>query len=242
MELFSRTDKGLVRSANQDAELHGILEDGNAWAIVCDGMGGANGGNVASSTAVEEIADQLRKNYLSGMTGSEIRDMVGRSIASANIKVYIEAQEDLSLRGMGTTVVVVVICGHTAYIAHAGDSRAYLVTGERIMQLTTDHSVVQVMVDRGELTQAEARRHPRRNLITRALGVKPKLDIDYCECPFNKGDILLICSDGLSNYADEDQMRRILSGNDGDQAVNKLIDTANYSGGVDNITAVAIYC
>ncbi len=242
MELFSRTDKGLVRSANQDAELHGMLEDGNAWAIVCDGMGGANGGNVASSTAVEEIAAQLRKNYVSGMTGSELRDMMGRCILSANIKVYIEAQEDLSLRGMGTTVVVAVICGETAYVAHAGDSRAYWVTGDRMVQLTTDHSVVQAMVDRGELTQAEARRHPRKNLITRALGVKPKLDIDYCECPFHKGDILLLCSDGLSNYADEDQMRRILRDNEGRQAVDKLIDTANYSGGVDNITAVAIYC
>lgn len=241
MELFSRTDKGMVRKSNQDAEMHGMFEDGNAWAIVCDGMGGANGGNVASSTAVEEIASQLRKNYVSGMTGSEIRDLVGRSINSANIKVYIEAQEDISLRGMGTTVVVVLICGGTAYIAHAGDSRAYLVTGNRISQLTTDHSVVQVMVDRGELTKAEARIHPRKNLITRALGVKPKLDIDYCECPFHKGDIILMCSDGLSNYADEDQMRRILCGNDGVTAVNKLIDTANFSGGTDNITAVAIY-
>lgn len=242
MEIFSRTDKGMVRSSNQDAETHGMFEDGNAWAIVCDGMGGANGGNVASSTAVEEIANQLRKNYLSGMTGSEIRDMVGRSINSANIKVYIEAQEDLSLRGMGTTVVVVVVCGRTAYIAHAGDSRAYLLTGERIVQLTTDHSVVQVMVDRGELTKAEARRHPRKNLITRALGVKPRLDIDYCECPFYKGDIILMCSDGLSNYTDETQMRSILRSNDGQTAVDKLIDTANGSGGGDNITAVAIYC
>jgi protein phosphatase len=143
---------------------------------------------------------------------------------------------------MGTTVVVVIVSKNTAYIAHAGDSRAYLLTGESIRQLTTDHSVVQVMVDRGELTADEARCHPRKNLITRALGVKPKLDIDYCECPLADGDIILMCSDGLSNYVEESELYNILRFNDGKAAVDKLINTANANGGGDNITAVAICC
>lgn len=242
MEIFSKTDKGMVRSSNQDAELYGVFDNGDVWAVVCDGMGGANGGSVASNTAVEEIADQLRESYESGMSGNAIREMIGRSIQAANIKVYIEAQEDLSLRGMGTTVVVVIVSGNTAYVAHAGDSRAYLLTVGAIRQLTTDHSVVQAMVDRGELTADEARHHPRKNLITRALGVKPRLDIDYCECPFAEGDIILMCSDGLSNYVEESELYNILRSNNGRTAVSKLINTANANGGGDNITAVAICC
>ena len=158
------------------------------------------------------------------------------------MKVYIEAQEDISLRGMGTTVVVVIVRGDTAYIAHAGDSRAYLYAKGDLRQMTVDHSVVQVMVDRGELTEQEARVHPRRNLITRALGVKPRLDIDHCECPVQRGDILLLCTDGLSNYVEDREMFRILYKQGGKDAVDKLIDTANANGGGDNVTAVTICC
>lgn len=242
MKIYSRTDKGMVRHSNQDAEMHGIFDDGSAWAVVCDGMGGANGGNVASSTAVEEISVRLTANYTSGMSASQIRDMIARAVNAANIKVYIEAQEDISLRGMGTTVVVVIVRGDTAYIAHAGDSRVYLYAKGDLRQMTVDHSVVQVMVDSGELTETEARFHPRRNLITRALGVKPKLDIDHCECPVAKGDILLLCSDGLSNYVDDLEMYKILYKYKDDDAVNMLIDTANRHGGGDNVTAVTVYC
>jgi Serine/threonine protein phosphatase len=242
MEIYSRTDKGMVRHSNQDAERHGFMEDGSAWAVVCDGMGGANGGNVASSTAVEEISARLKENYKSDMSASEIRDMIAKAVNAANIKVYIEAQEDITLRGMGTTVVVVIVRGETAYIAHAGDSRVYLYAKGDLRQMTVDHSVVQVMVDRGELTEQEARVHPRRNLITRALGVKPRLDIDHCECPVERGDILLLCSDGLSNYVEDLEMFKILYNQSGDKAVGKLIDTANAHGGGDNVTAVTVYC
>ena len=242
MKIYSRTDKGMVRHSNQDAEKHGFFDDGSAWAIVCDGMGGANGGNVASSTAVEEIALRLTANYAASLSANELRDMVGKSIEAANIKVYIEAQEDLSLRGMGTTVVVVIVRGNTAYIAHAGDSRVYLYAKGDLRQKTVDHSVVQVMVDRGELTEQEARFHPRRNLITRALGVKPRLEIDHCECQVENGDILLLCTDGLSNYVEDMDMFRILCHFKDGAAVNRLIDTANAHGGGDNVTAVTICC
>ena len=225
MEIYSRTDRGMVRYSNQDAERHGFFEDGSAWAVVCDGMGGANGGNVASSTAVEEISVRLTSNYTSDMSASEIRDMIAKAVNAANIKVYIEAQEDISLRGMGT-----------------GDSRVYLYAKGDLRQMTVDHSVVQVMVDRGELTEMEARFHPRRNLITRALGVKPRLDIDHCECPVEKGDVLLLCSDGLSNYVEDLEMFKIIYNHSGDDAVKRLIDTANAHGGGDNVTAVTICC
>ena len=242
MEIYSRTDKGMVRHSNQDAERHGFFEDGSAWAVVCDGMVGVNGGNVASSTAVGEIAVRLTANYSAGMSANEMRDMIGRAIEAANIKVYIEAQEDISLRGMGTTVVVVILRGDTAYIAHAGDSRVYLYAKGDLRQKTVDHSVVQVMVDRGELTEQEARYHPRRNLITRALGVKPRLEIDHCECQVEKGDILLLCTDGLSNYLEDKDIFRILYQYKKEDAVNRLIDTANAHGGGDNVTAVTICC
>lgn len=240
MEIHSRTDRGMVRHSNQDAERHGFFDDGSAWAVVCDGMGGANGGNVASGTAVEEISARLAEDYASDMSGSEIRDMIARAVNAANIKVYIEAQEDISLRGMGTTVVVAIVRDDTAYIAHAGDSRAYLFAKGDLRQVTVDHSVVQVMVDRGELTEQEARVHPRRNLITRALGVKPRLDIDHCECPVEKDDIILLCTDGLSNYVDDLEMFKIIYRFGGGDAVERLIDTANAHGGGDNVTAVTI--
>ena len=242
MKIFSRTDKGMVRHSNQDAEMHGFFEDGSAWAVVCDGMGGANGGNVASGTAVEEISVRLKANYSPEMTANEMRDMIGKAIEAANIKVYIQAQEDLSLRGMGTTVVVVIVRGETAFIAHAGDSRVYLYAKGDLRQKTVDHSVVQVMVDRGELTELEARFHPRRNLITRALGVKPRLEIDHCECQVESGDILLLCSDGLSNYVEDSEMFRILYRYQDGEAVEQLVNTANAHGGGDNVTAVTICC
>ena len=209
MEIHSRTDRGMVRHSNQDAERHGFFDDGSAWAVVCDGI-------------------------------SEIRDMIAIAVNAANIKVYIEAQEDISLRGMGTTVVVAIVRDDTAYIAHAGDSRAYLFAKGDLRQVTVDHSVVQVMVDRGELTEQEARVHPRRNLITRALGVKPRLDIDHCECPVEKDDIILLCTDGLSNYVDDLEMFKIIYRFGGGDAVERLIDTANAHGGGDNVTAVTI--
>ena len=240
MEIHSRTDRGMVRHSNQDAERHGFFDDGSAWAVVCDGMGGANGGNVASGTADEEISARLAEDYASDMSGSEIRDMIAIAVNAANIKVYIEAQEDISLRGMGTTVVVAIVRDDTAYIAHAGDSRAYLFAKGDLRQVTVDHSVVQVMVDRGELTEQEARVHPRRNLITRALGVKPRLDIDHCECPVEKDDIILLCTDGLSNYVDDLEMFKIIYRFGGGDAVERLIDTANAHGGGDNVTAVTI--
>ena len=240
MEIHSRTDRGMVRHSNQDAERHGFFDDGSAWAVVCDGMGGANGGNVASGTAVEEISALLAEDYASDMSGSEIRDMIAIAVNAANIKVYIEAQEDISLRGMGTTVVVAIVRDDTAYIAHAGASRAYLFAKGDLRQVTVDHSVVQVMVDRGELTEQEARVHPRRNLITRALGVKPRLDIDHCECPVEKDDIILLCTDGLSNYVDDLEMFKIIYRFGGGDAVERLIDTANAHGGGDNVTAVTI--
>ena len=242
MEIYSRTDRGMVRHSNQDAERHGFFQDGSAGAVVCDGMGGANGGNVASSTAVEEISARLAEDYTSDMRGSKIRDMIARAVNAANIKVYIQAQEDISLRGMGTTVVVASVRGDTAYIAHAGDSRVYLYAKGDLRQMTVDHSVVQVMVDRGELTEQEARVHPRRNLITRALGVKPRLDIDHCECPVERDDILLLCTDGLSNYVEDLEMFKILYSLSGEDAVKKLIDTANAHGGGDNVTAVTVCC
>lgn len=240
MKIFSRSDSGNVRSSNQDACKCGIFDDGNAWAVVCDGMGGANGGDYASSTAVEIISDKLVKGYKHGMTGNTVRHLISSAIAAANISIFDRAREDVFLSGMGTTVVVAAVIDDSVIIAHAGDSRAYLLEGAEAAQLTADHSIVQAMVDCGQITEEEAVVHPRKNVITRALGVSEQLDIDFCESGFERNSLILLCTDGLSNYLSIADMKRMAAEYPPEQLADKLVDLANERGGSDNITAAVI--
>lgn len=240
LEVYSKSDIGLVRKSNEDACKSGILPDGAAWAVVCDGMGGASGGDVASSLAVSRISEQIVGGYVPGSSDEEIRNLITTAILNANHEVHDRADADETLSGMGTTVVVAVVSGGTARVAHAGDSRAYLISPEGIRQLTTDHSMVQEMVDKGDLTAQEAKKHPQKNVITRALGVEPSIQVDYCEVPFPHGSRLLICTDGLTNYLDEEQIYHLAEKEGAEELTGRLVAMAKEAGGSDNITVTVV--
>lgn len=239
MKIASKSDIGRVRQSNQDSFSAGEIHDA-AWAIVCDGMGGANGGNVASGIAVKTISDCIKNAYHSNMKINTICAMLESAITAANLNVYDEAVDNPALRGMGTTVVAAIVTRNTAVIAHAGDSRAYLYCDGAVRQITRDHSVVQNMVEKGEITPDEAVKDPRKNVITRALGVSENIDIEFGEIEMPTDSILILCSDGMSNYVDCEEIYDIIDSNDFDKCPGLLVDVANNSGGADNITVVMI--
>ncbi len=240
MRVYSGSDIGLRRDSNQDYCKTGIFESGAAWAVVCDGMGGANGGCTASSMAAETIAGILTEKYSAEMTSEQVRELMEQAVAAANGRVYTAACEDPSLRGMGTTVVVAIAVNGVIHIVHAGDSRAYLFEKDRIRRITTDHSIVQELVDAGQLTEEEAMNHPHRNIITRALGVEEGLLTDYNSLPFGEGAMLVICTDGLSGYFNDGDLCELIRSNSGEELVGQLIDAAKKLGGSDNITVAVI--
>ncbi|MBQ4543184.1 MAG: Stp1/IreP family PP2C-type Ser/Thr phosphatase, partial [Clostridia bacterium] len=203
------------------------------WCLVADGMGGHKGGETASALAVSVI-----KNYLSENSG-DTEDILRSAIVKANREVFEHSIKVPELDGMGTTVVLLKMENNIAYIAHVGDSRAYYINGERILQLTKDHSVIQKLLDSGTITKLQAENHPQKNLITRAVGTDKYVEIDVNRIICTKGDYILLCSDGLSNYVDEQEMFDIIMDNP-ETAVDKLIERANNSGGIDNITAVLL--
>ena len=240
MQIYKKTDIGLRRTSNQDFCDGGLFADGTGWLIVCDGMGGANGGNIASAVAVENIRDGFLAGWKNGGSGPAVRDALISAIQQANAAVYETAQRDRTLYGMGTTVVAAVVAGGVAHVAHAGDSRAYMISQEGIRQITVDHSMVQELVNAGDLTEQEAMRHPRRNIITRALGVQPGLEIDYAEHEFPAGALLLLCSDGLTNYADTQEIYRLSRTVPAESLAAELVRLAREGGGGDNITAAVV--
>ncbi len=240
MNIFGSTDKGIVRSSNQDAFLTGQFSDGVVYAIVCDGMGGANGGNIASRLTVDYLSASLKAGYRENMSENSLKNLLDSSLYAANVRVFDKSRESKELNGMGTTVVVAIIKDNTAYISHAGDSRAYKINSENIIQLTRDHSIVQSMIEDGKITQEEARVHPRKNVITRALGVEENVNPEFTVCDFALNETLLLCTDGLTNFVEINNIKDVvLNCNDLDPTA-KLIELANNNGGGDNITAVVI--
>ncbi|MBO5105399.1 MAG: Stp1/IreP family PP2C-type Ser/Thr phosphatase [Clostridia bacterium] len=241
MLVSAKTDIGMKRSTNQDSFSYGQLENGTVtWAVVCDGMGGMAAGNVASASAVEVISSALEQNLSPKSSASFVRNLLKTSIESANARVYSMAAENDEMRGMGTTVVAVVVIKGIAYFAHAGDSRAYLHSGDKLLQITTDHSVVQTLLEKGQLTEDEAKNHPNKNIITRALGVASYIDIDFDEREVLDGDTVLLCTDGLTNCIDDDLIKLACSDNDFVSLAERLTELANQNGGNDNITVVAV--
>ena len=240
MRIIARTDPGKVRSSNQDSYAAGEFRNGVAWAVVCDGMGGNVGGNVASSTAVRSISERITTAYRENMSSSSIRNLLVTAITNANFEIYDMAEANPELAGMGTTVVAAIMDEEHIYVAHAGDSRAYVITKSEIRQITRDHSVVQKMIENGEITEEEAMRHPSKNLITRALGVDENLRVDFTEEDTAVKTMLLLCTDGLTNYVTDEQIHQtVLEGRHSDFA-GTLVDLANGHGGGDNITVVAV--
>ena len=241
MEIFSKSDVGLVRHENQDFAAFSVISSDCVWAVVCDGMGGANGGKVASTLTVEHIKESLDKSYRDDMDSDAIAEMLITAVEEANTIVYRTAMEDSSLAGMGTTCDLVFVRESVVHVVHVGDSRTYSIRGGKILQLTEDHSVVQEMVRRGELTPDEAQRHPNKNFITRAVGVSREVHIDYIEAEFAYGDVILICSDGLSNHVPRADMVKTVHENRGVTLIDKLVEIAKRNGGNDNITVTVIY-
>ncbi len=240
MRIVSKSDIGRMRRTNQDAFATGELTGNVAWAVVCDGMGGANGGNIASQTAVKVISDRISSGFVKGMNSSDIKTLLNTAIYTANLNVFDMAKSVETLSGMGTTVVALLICDDVLHIAHAGDSRAYVLSNGNIKQITKDHSIVQHLVEMGQLTAAEAKVHPKKNVITRALGVEEMIKVDYTELPFEDGDVVMLCTDGLSNYIDDSQVISIMKENNFYEFSEKLVEAANENGGGDNITVVVI--
>ncbi|MBQ3133454.1 MAG: Stp1/IreP family PP2C-type Ser/Thr phosphatase [Clostridia bacterium] len=235
MQVYGKSDKGRVRQSNQDAFVCGTLSDNVWFSILCDGMGGANGGNIASALAVKVISNRIVEGYREKMSVQSIHYMLESAIAAANIEVYDMATADPALHGMGTTVVVTIVTGNQAVVAHIGDSRAY-VFADDARQITRDHSVVQQMIERGELTEEEARTHPNKHFITRALGVEETVECDIDDVELSENAKLLTCTDGLSNMLEVSEIANILNTMTPTDAVEKLIVSANMAGGSDNIT------
>ena len=240
MRVFTKSDIGLTRSSNQDYCMSCEFPDGAVWAVVCDGMGGANGGSTASRVAVENIAESLKSGYSEELTPEEIRNLMMLSVEYANRAVYDMSVHVPTLSGMGTTVVCAIVKKKRAHIVHAGDSRAYICGDEGIRQVTTDHSVVQQLVDMGELTKEQARNHPKRNLITRALGTEQSLRTDYNTVEFDDGAALVLCTDGMSNYFSDDTLLEYVRRYDGDELTARLVEHSKELGGSDNITVAVI--
>ena len=240
MIISAKTDVGRVRESNQDSYAAGEFQNGVAWVVVCDGMGGNAGGNVASSTAVKSIKERITSAYRDSMTSSSIKNLLITSITNANYEIFDKAAADPELFGMGTTVVAAIMTKNAVYVAHAGDSRAYLISNDFIRQITKDHSLVQDMVERGELTQEEAQNHPQKNYITRALGIDEILSVDFTVEDTNGDEKLLICTDGLSNFIEKSDLHKIVVDTPPENVADVLVDTANENGGGDNVTAVVV--
>ncbi|MCH5300027.1 MAG: Stp1/IreP family PP2C-type Ser/Thr phosphatase [Ruminococcus sp.] len=241
MEVLCKSDVGLIREQNQDDCRFGVISPSCVWAVVCDGMGGAQGGNIASATAVEYIKSQVEQLYNEDLTKEELGNLMAEIVVNANLKVFELAASDSELAGMGTTCEFVFVKDTTVHIVHIGDSRTYAIRGGKIKQLTEDHSVVMEMVKRGEITSEQAQNHPNKNYITRALGVKPEVHLDYIEANFIYGDVLLICTDGLSNCVSTGDMVKICHENRGKKLTETLVERAKENGGPDNITVTVIY-
>jgi protein phosphatase len=239
MEIWGNTDVGVVRRQNQDAFATMLDEDRRiAVFIVCDGMGGAQAGNIASSMAADSFMESVKRSVDNG-AGGDAAAMLSAAVASANTAVYDKSAGDESCAGMGTTLVAAAVTRDGCTVVNIGDSRAYKITGDAIYQVTKDHSVVEEMIDRGDITRMEAKEHPKKNLITRALGTNADEPPDIFRPELNEGDFLLLCSDGLSNIVEEREMfYEIAYSRDIRESCERLIALALSRGAPDNVTAV----
>jgi len=222
------TDTGRKRRHNEDA----FIVEPPLFAVA-DGMGGAQAGEVASWLAAEALRE--------GGNGATAEERLVSLVQEANRRVYERQSEDEATSGMGTTVTAALVDGTEIILGHVGDSRAYLVRDGRLAQLTEDHSLVQELLSDGRLSPEEAERHPQRSVITRAVGTDPDVDVDLSRRPIQPGDVVLLCSDGLTDMVSDDAILRLVEEHreDLEGAVRALVDAANAGGGEDNITVIA---
>jgi protein phosphatase len=241
MEAWSLSDTGKVRSQNQDCCHVERLDDGQLLAIVCDGMGGARAGDVASRMAVEIFTDEVRRFVKPHMTPAQAEKLLRSALELANRTVYEQSQLSDDFKGMGTTLVAVLVLEHSGMFINVGDSRAYHLSASGVTQVTRDHSLVELMVQQGRLTPEQAKKYPGKNLITRAVGTEANVNGDCYQTELQAGDYLLLCSDGLSNlFSDQELLFEVIHGADKDSCCERLVKLALNRGAPDNVTVALI--
>ena len=241
MQFWGITDPGCVRPQNQDTYQMEQLDRNTLLCVVCDGMGGAKSGNVASTLAVEVFVEEVRRTWVPSMDPEAAEQMLRGAVKLANFTVYDQAQEIEEFHGMGTTLVAMLISGKDVTVVNVGDSRAYRVSKDGIRRVTTDHSLVQMMVQRGELTPELARTYPGKNYITRAIGTEAIVECDVFHLTVERGDCLLMCSDGLSNMMDDQEILfEVAHGANRSNCCKRLLDIAENRGAPDNVTVVIV--
>lgn len=243
-KIIGLTDIGKKRATNQDAYDIVCFDDGAGMAVICDGMGGAKGGDEASRLAVSIIHDRITRAYNPTLDEEGVRGLLIAAAQEANRSIFATARGDDKLSGMGTTLVLALLRGDRLHIVHAGDSRAYAVAADgTLAQLTRDHSLVQNMIENGEITPDEAVNHPQKNVVTKVLGVLGDIETDYTAYSLRKGDKILLCTDGLSGFVTDADIEAIFTAKRKatlEKLPPLLIDAANAAGGGDNITVVVM--
>ena len=241
MQYWGLSDPGCVRTQNQDAFQTVQLDRGTLLCVLCDGMGGAKSGNIASALAIDVFVQELRRVHKPGMTKEQIGQMMISGAKLANFTVFDQSQQFEEFDGMGTTLVAAYIVGKKATILNVGDSRCYHIGREGIRQVTRDHSLVEMMIERKELTPEQARTYPGKNYITRAIGTETMVECDLFQVKLERGDALLLCSDGLSNIVDEQEILfEVVHGVNKEYCCQRLLDIAKLRGAPDNVTSVLV--
>ena len=241
MEHWGLTDTGKVRAQNQDVFRVEHIDRHTVLAVVCDGMGGAKSGNIASRLAADVFVEDVRCSYKSSMSQEQCGQLLRSAVKLANFMVYDQARQFEDFAGMGTTLVAALISGKNAIVVNVGDSRCYHINNSGISRVTVDHSLVQMMMERGDLTPEEARNYPGKNYITRAVGTEPTVESDVFTIRMDRGDALLLCSDGLHNEVDDQEILfEVVHGADHENCCQRLLDIANMRGSPDNVTSVLI--
>jgi len=241
MQAWGMTEPGMIRTQNQDHYNITKLSREQLLVIVCDGMGGARSGNIASSMAVEVFVGEVKRAVRSNMKPDKIDTMLKNALELANKAVYEQSQLNEEYQGMGTTLVAAFFQKERLTVANVGDSRAYLFNRDGVEAITTDHSLVELMVQRGELTRETAKTFPGKNLITRAVGTESAVECDLYHVQLRKGDNVLLCSDGLSNQlSDQEMLFEVIHGTNKADCCQRLMNIANYRGAPDNVTVALV--
>ena len=241
MQYWGLTDPGCVRPQNQDTYQLEVLDKNALLCVVCDGMGGAKSGNIASTLAADVFTQEVKRSWKASMDAHDLEQMLRGAVKLANFTVYDQAQQFEEFAGMGTTLVAVLVSGKQAVFVNVGDSRAYHIDTDGIRQISVDHSLVQMMVQRGELTQEQAKHYPGKNLITRAIGTESVVMCDVFHRKVERGDCLFLCSDGLSNQIDDQEILfEVVHGLDKSKCCQRLLDIAKKRGAPDNVTSALV--
>ena len=241
MQYWGITDPGCTRTQNQDTYHIEVLDRNTLLCVVCDGMGGAKSGNVASTLTADVFVQEVKRSWTADMDPDKMDQMLQGAVKLANFTVYDQAQQFEEFTGMGTTLVAALIHKKFATIVNVGDSRAYSLNHDGVRQLTKDHSLVQMMIARGEITPEQGKRYPGKNLITRAIGTEPVVECDIFHRRLTDGECLLLCTDGLSNLVDEQEILfEIVHGINKQSGCERLLTIAKNRGAPDNVTCVLI--